>query len=75
MTVEYTGHASKGGLQRHSIGAEYPYLIEGFQIGADAPVRWRVLDSRTGLRGKPHATYKGAEIALHSLKLRNMMHS
>lgn len=74
--VQYTGHgANTGGLQRHSIGDEYPYMIGGSMAHADAPTEWFVLDTRTGNRSDPCKTYREAEIKLYGLKLRNLMHS
>lgn len=71
----YTGHGvGTGGLQMHSIGAEYPYCIMGSMRHADAPTDWKVMDTRTGNTGVPRRTYKEAEIDLWSLKIRNMMH-
>lgn len=29
MTTKYTGHVGNGGLQGHSIGALYPYVVYG----------------------------------------------
>lgn len=71
----YLGHAGDGGLQRHSIGAEYPYTIIGVHDRIDAPVEWQVLDTRTGNRGHRRPTYNLAAQDLWALKLRNMMHS
>lgn len=73
--VAYLGHAGSGGLQRHSIGAEYPYTIIGVCDSLDAPVEWQVLDTRTGNLGHRRLTYNLAAQDLWALKIRNMMHS
>lgn len=68
--VQYTGHGQNtGGLQGHSIGDEYPYMVAGVIDG------FAVLDTRTGTMGAHRHTYREAEIDLHSLKIRNLMHS
>jgi len=73
--VQYQGHGKgTGGLQRHSVGAEYPYTIIARQSGPEAPLRWHVMDTRTGHESKGFSTHKAAEIEIASLKLRNMMH-
>mgnify|MGYP007124203539 CR=1 FL=1 len=75
VAVEYLGHgANTGGLQRHSVGAEYPYTVAGTMQHGDAQTQWYVQDLRTGNRGVLRATYKQAEIDLWALKVRNMMH-
>lgn len=72
----YTGHLpNSGGLQGHSLGSDYPYMIIGVASSLDMPTRWKVMDSRTGNTGVERPTYCEAEIDLASLKLRNMMHS
>lgn len=59
--VQYLGHGTNtGGLQAHSIGGEYPYIIEGFQRSLDGPLLWRVLDSRNGKVYAGRASYKAA---------------
>lgn len=73
-TVQYLGHAGSGGLQRHSIGDQYPYTIVGTQHNAWAPTKWYVLHLCTNQRGILRHTYKEAEIDLYSLRIRNMMH-
>lgn len=73
--AQYLGHGvGTGGLQRHSIGDEYPYTVMGVQSHANAPVRWKVLDTRTGNVSREFATHKEASIEIASLKIRNMMH-
>lgn len=72
--VEYLGHANSGGLQKHSIGDEYPYTIVGTQHNAWAPTKWYVMDTRTGKCGELRRSYKEAAADLWSLKIRNMMH-
>jgi hypothetical protein len=73
--VQYLGHgANTGGLQQHSVGAEYPYCIAGTMRHKDAPTQYYVMDTRTGAKGALRLAYKEAEIDLWSLKVRNMMH-
>lgn len=45
--LAYQGHAGEGGIQRHSIGEEYPFIVYGQETRAG--VRYRVLDTRNGL--------------------------
>lgn len=74
--VAYTGHGAKtGGLQGHSIGDEYPYLIIGVADRWEAPTEYSVMDTRTGNRSPRYPTYMRAYIELTSLKVRNCMHS
>lgn len=42
----YGGHAGEGGLQRHSVGEEYPFVVYGEEY--HGKVRYRILDSRSG---------------------------
>lgn len=70
---QYTGHASKGGLQRHSIGSMYPFTIEAF--GNLNPVRWRWRNLQTGQCGKPQPTHNLAVIDLTSLRINTLMNS
>lgn len=45
--AQYTGHHGKSGLQGHSIGDEYPFVI--YKVGhSDGPDKWAVLDGSTG---------------------------
>lgn len=44
----YAGHAAQGGLQKHSIGDEYPYIVQGYQEGPTSEVVWQVKDAETG---------------------------
>lgn len=75
-TATYTGHGhNTGGLQRHSIGDEYPYIIIGVADRWEQPTQYQVMDSRTGLRSIRFPTYMGAYQHLVGLKIRNMMHS
>lgn len=75
-TVRYTGHGiNTGGLQGHSVGADYPYMIIGVQDRAEAPTEWQVMDSRTSNRSPRYPTYKRAVIEMASLRIRNLMHS
>ncbi len=74
--VQYTGHgAATGGLQGHSMGDEYPYLIIGVADRWEAPTEYSVMDTRTGNRSPRYPTYMRAYIELTSLKVRNCMHS
>lgn len=74
--AQYSGHgANTGGLQMHSVGSDYPYMIIGVADSLDAPTQWQVQDSRTGNRGAKWRTYREALIDLTSIKVRNMMHS
>lgn len=69
----YTGHGARtGGLQAHSCGELMPYMIQA--VGLLDSLQWQVLDSRTGNVGRLHRSRKEAEMEVHSLKLRNMMH-
>lgn len=44
--VEYKGHqVNSGGLQGHSLGGEYPYLV--YKKGTPRGEFWVVLDTRT----------------------------
>jgi hypothetical protein len=45
MLVEYTGHRGLGGLQGHSIGSSYPYIV--FKKENESGKYWCVLDART----------------------------
>ena len=72
--MTYTGHGSNtGGLQRHSIGALYPYTV--IAKGLPNSLVWHAMDLRTGNEGKGHRTYKEAEIDVATLLVRNLMHS
>ncbi|QVE65549.1 hypothetical protein [Ralstonia phage vB_RsoP_BMB50] len=42
----YEGHAGDGGIQRHSIGEEYPFIVYAEEFKGF--VRWRIMDSRSG---------------------------
>lgn len=74
--VAYTGHgAATGGLQGHSVGSEYPYMIMGVADRITQPTEWVVLDTRTSNRSRRFPTYQRAVIELNSLRVRNCMHS
>jgi len=76
LQVQYTGHGAKtGGLQGHSVGDEYPYIIMGVADRWEAPTEYVVMDSRTGNRSHRFPTYMRAYIELTSLRVRNCMHS
>jgi hypothetical protein len=74
--VAYTGHGAKtGGLQGHSVGSDYPYMIVGVQDRAEAPTRYRVMDTRTSKMSDSYPTQQRAIIEMASLRTRNLMHS
>lgn len=74
--VQYLGHGvGTGGLQRHSMGDQYPYTVVGTQAHADAPTQWYVMDCRTGKRGELRKTQHECNMDIASLRIRNMMHS
>ena len=74
--VRYTGHgANTGGLQCHSVGPDYPYMIVGVQERLTAPTRWRVMDTRTSKMSNSFSTMARAVIEMAALRTRNMMHS
>ena len=74
--VAYTGHgAATGGLQGHSVGNDYPYMIVGVQDRAEAPTRYRVMDTRTSKMSDSYPTQQRAIIEMASLRTRNLMHS
>lgn len=76
VTSRYTGHgANTGGLQGHSIGTDYPYMIIGIADRLDAPTEWQIMDCRTGNRSNRFPTYRRAVIELATLRTRNLMHS
>ena len=73
--VTYTGHGAKtGGLQGHSVGSDYPYMIVGVQDRYEAPTRYRVMDTRTSKMSDSFPTQQRAIIEMASLRVRNMMH-
>lgn len=67
--VQYTGHgANTGGLQAHSIGDNYPFLIFGRQFDRSR-LLWGVLDTRDGT---DHGTYidgKAAQAKVNQLQV------
>lgn len=74
--VAYTGHGAKtGGLQGHSVGSDYPYMVVGVQDRAEAPTEWRVMDTRTSKMSDKFPTQQRAIIEMSSLRIRNCMHS
>lgn len=76
QSVTYTGHgAATGGLQGHSVGSDYPYMIVGVQDRAEAPTEWRVMDTRTSKMSDKFPTQQRAIIEMSSLRIRNCMHS
>lgn len=74
--AQYTGHgAATGGLQGHSVGSDYPYMIVGVQDRLEAPTEWRVMDTRTSKMSDKFPTQQRAVIEMASLRVRNCMHS
>lgn len=74
--AQYTGHgAATGGLQGHSVGSDYPYMVVGVQDRLDAPTEWRVMDTRTSKMSERFPTQQRAVIEIASLRVRNCMHS
>jgi hypothetical protein len=74
--VQYLGHgANTGGLQQHSVGSDYPYMIVGVQDRLEAPTRYRVMDTRTSKMSDPFPTQQRAIIEMNQLRIRNMMHA
>ena len=68
-------HAGTGGLQKHSIGADYPFIMVAHQQHGYAPLEWSIMDGRTGNHSQKFRTSLEARIHLTSLRIRNMMHS
>lgn len=58
IEIEYTGHAGDGGLQRHSIGDQYPWTVQG--IGNGAKVEWQPFNTCTAEVGPKFATQGAA---------------
>lgn len=54
----YAGHAAQGGLQKHSIGDEYPYIVQGYQEDPTSEVVWQIKDAETGF--VLHSNYETA---------------
>lgn len=68
-------HAGTGGLQKHSIGADYPYVMVAHQHHGHAPLTWSIMDARTGNHSPKFRTSHEARMHLTSIHIRNMMHS
>jgi hypothetical protein len=68
-------HHGTGGLQKHSIGADYPYIMVATQRHGAGPLQWMVMDGATGNLSQRFSTSQAARIHLTSLRLRNCMHS
>lgn len=68
-------HAGTGGLQKHSIGADYPFTLVATQSNGYARLQWVVMDCSTGNISRKFHTSMEARIHLTSLRIRNMMHS
>lgn len=43
-------HIAQSGLQQHSVGGNYPYMVVGTQAGAGARVEYYALHAITGSR-------------------------
>lgn len=70
-----SGHAGIGGLQRHSLGADYPWYILRSQSHGHAPLEYSVYNLVTGSRSQNFRTLRAALIHLASIRVRNLMHS
>lgn len=68
----YTGHGRSGGVQEHSKGDMYPYTV--IAKGRIDALDWHAMDLRTSKLGPPRRTYKEAQIDVHGIQIRNMMH-
>jgi hypothetical protein len=68
-------HAGTGGLQKHSIGSDYPFVMVAHQRHGYAPLEWSIMDSRTGNHSQKFRTSQAARIHLTSIQIRNCMHS
>jgi hypothetical protein len=67
-----TGHASTGGIQQHSLGADYPFLI----IGVDTPETaktthhlYRAVHLTSGYTSPTRDTYEAAQADIARMKL------
>lgn len=74
-TTTPSGHAGTGGLQRHSLGADYPWYILRSRSHYEAPLEYSVYNLVTGARSQNFRTLQAAQIHLASIRVRNMMHS
>ena len=64
------GHSAVNpGLRGHSCGAAYPLVV--INVGG----KWVAFNCKTGREGVKRRTYQEAEIDLHSILIRNLMHS
>lgn len=73
MSTGYTGHGRSGGIQQHSKGDMFPYTVQA--VGdPNRVLEWQALDMRSGSTGPRRATYKLAQLDVHSAQIRNMMH-
>jgi hypothetical protein len=54
-------HASESGLQAHSIGPEFPWLVVGTE-DAERNTRWYAWNTITGDRYPTRATYSRAQM-------------
>lgn len=50
-TIGYTGHVGSGGLQGHSIGGYYPFIVYGQET--EDGLRYGVLNGATGFDTGP----------------------
>jgi len=66
--VKYTGHGAKtGGLQAHSIGDEFPYMVQG----RGEPMKWVAVNLNTGEASPPRETYADALSDIALMRLSN----
>ena len=68
--TRYAGHGKRtGGLQQHSIGDVYPYIVYGHQSNPDSPVRYGVMHADGSYdEGACYATPYGAYCGALALK-------
>lgn len=58
-TTKTTGHAGTGGLQRHSLGDDYPFCVIGREDDpATGKHQYQAVNLVGGFRGKVHKTYE-----------------
>lgn len=70
-TAVYEGHAGDSGLQRHSIGDEYPFVVYGEEF--KGVVKYRILDTRRGTtwRVKFDTSKRASEVVADLKKLQH----
>lgn len=74
MSAEYTGHGEHAGLQRHSVGEDYPFTIVGTSSGTGR-TRYAWFNCQTGKQGEWKRTHKEAEIDLYATRVCSLMYS